>query len=331
MANISAQKLKLPQLSFFETGYQIIKIARPVHWVKNLALFAALIFSGNLFSPIHQAVALLAFISFNFAASATYIFNDINDAVRDRLHPIKKHRPIASGKLPIPVAITSMVAFILVSLYIAVGLNPLFLLSLIAYLSLQAVYSLGLKNIATIDILIIASGFILRVYSGAFVIDAHLSVWFLLCVVSTALFLASGKRRAELGISPAGKTRKSLSKYKRELLNSYVTMFGNAAWMSWALFTFFESPTPVTPVWLFLAEISRTTTISKLLMLTIPVVIFGIMRYEALIFEDRSETPERLLLTDKSLVASVFLWIGLVVWILYGGVTSFAFKVWEWA
>ena len=322
MANVPAQKLKLPQ-GFFETGYQVIKIARPVHWVKNLALFAALIFSGNLFSPTHQLIVFLAFLSFNFAASATYIFNDINDAAQDRLHPIKKNRPIASGKLPVPIALFLMVILILTSVYIAVALNPLFLLSLIAYLSLQALYSLGLKNMAIVDILIIASGFILRVYSGAFVIDAHLSVWFLLCVISTALFLASGKRRAELGISPKGTTRKSLSKYKRQLLNSYVTMFGNAAWLSWALFTFFESPTPVTPVWIFLAEISRTTTISKLLMITIPIVIFGIMRYEALIFENRSEAPEKLLLTDKALVASVALWTGLIVWILYGGITSF--------
>ena len=101
-------------------------------------------------------------------------------------------------------------------------------------------------------------------------------------------------------------------------------MFANAAWMSWALFTFFESPTPETRVWLFLAEISRTTTVSKLLMATIPIAIFGIMRYEALIFENRSETPEKLFLTDKALVGSVILWLGMVVWILYGGVTNFS-------
>jgi len=153
------------------------------------------------------------------------------------------------------------------------------------------------------------------------VIDAHLSVWFLLCVISVALFLASGKRRAEIGIIPERNTRLSLSKYRKELLNSYVTMFGSAAWMSWALFTFFESPPANLPVWLFLAEISKTTTINKLLMVTTPIVIFGIMRYESLIFENRSESPEKLLLTDKSLIASIALWLGLVVAILYGGFT----------
>ena len=136
-------------------------------------------------------------------------------------------------------------------------------------------------------------------------------MWFLLCIISVALFLASGKRRAEISSIPEGKTRVSLTKYGQELLNSYVTMFANAAWMSWALFTFFESPTP-------------ETTVSKLLMATIPIAIFGIMRYEALIFENRSETPEKLFLTDKALVGSVILWLGMVVWILYGGVTNFS-------
>ena len=100
-------------------------------------------------------------------------------------------------------------------------------------------------------------------------------------------------------------------------------MFGNAAWLSWALFTFFESPSTALPFWLILAEISRTTTISKLMMITIPLAIFGIMRYEALIFENKSEAPEKLLLNDVPLVTSLVLWIGLVVWIFYGGVAVF--------
>ena len=305
----------------FGSLYQIVRISRPVHWIKNLSLFAALIFSGNFLEGNLFTKVLLAFFSFSFAASAIYIFNDIADAERDKLHPIKKDRPIASGRLSLFPALLAMFGYVFVSLYIAVNLNTLFLLSVSAYLSIQALYSLGLKNFHIIDILIIASGFFLRVYGGAFVIDAHLSVWFLLCVISVALFLASGKRRAELGTIPEGKTRISLTKYRRDLLNSYVTMFGNAAWMSWALFTFFESPTPITRVWILLAEISRTTAISKLLMATIPVVIFGIMRYEALIFENRSEAPEKLFLTDKELMGSAILWIGLVIWILYGGVT----------
>ena len=305
---------------------EIIKVARPVHWIKNGALFAAIIFSGNLFSEVLFLKVFIAFISFSLATSAAYIFNDIIDAPLDRVHPIKRNRPIAAKRLSLPEATGAMFIFFVASVYLALGLNSLFLLTLLGYLVMQVVYSLGLKNVAIIDIIIIAAGFIIRVYAGAFAIDAHLSVWFLLCVISVALFLASGKRRAELGVIAAspGTTRKSLTKYSKTLLDSYVTMFGNAAWMSWALFTFFESPSAALPVWLFLAELSRTTTVNKLLMITIPVVIFGIMRYESLIFENRSESPEKLFLTDKALIASIILWLGLVIWVLYGGVTNLA-------
>lgn len=320
MVNATGQSLN--QTNFFTIALQVIWASRPVHWTKNLSLFAALIFSGNLFSQYHFLKVIFAFVAFSLAASATYLFNDIADARVDRLHPIKKSRPIPSGRLPKVVALVSASAFATSSLYISWQLSMLFFFTVVGYLSLQAAYSLGLKNLPTVDILIIATGFVIRVYAGAFVINAHLSVWFLLCVISVALFLAAGKRRAEIGSLPQGKTRKSLTKYKKELLDSYVTMFGSAAWMSWALFTFFESPSTSTPVWLFLAELSRTTAVSKLLMITTPVVIFGILRYEALIFENKSETPEKLLLTDKSLVTSTILWVVLVTWILYGGLAG---------
>ena len=302
----------------------LISVARPIHWVKNLALFAALVFTGGLNQPELLIKVFWAFISFNLATSATYIINDIFDSKLDRLHPIKKNRPIASGKLSMPMAITEALALIFMALILANSLHPLFFLTVFGYVFMQAFYSAGLKNLPVVDILLIAAGFVIRVYAGAFVIDAHLSVWFLLCVVSTALFLASGKRRAELNIieKTSEITRKSLIRYKRELLNSYVTMFGNAAWMSWALFSFFESPKASLNVWLFLAELSKATTINKLLMVTIPITIFAIMRYEALIFDDRSEAPEKLLLTDKSLIISILLWVGIIVWLFYGGVST---------
>ena len=305
---------------------EIVRIARPLHWIKNLALFAALIFTGELYSKPLFSKVFLAFLAFNLITSATYVINDILDAKMDRLHPIKKNRPIASGRLSVPVALIIAAFFVLGSLALAAELSSLFFFMVLAYLSIQILYSLGLKKIAIVDILVIASGFVIRVYSGAFVIDAHLSVWFLLCVISVALFLASGKRRAELNILKQTTliTRESLTHYKRELLSSYVTMFGSAAWMSWALFTFFESPPATMRVWLFLAEISRATAINKMMMITIPVVIFGIMRYESLIFEGRSEAPEKLLLTDKSLITSVVIWTGMVIWIIYGGISGFA-------
>jgi len=288
-----------------------------------MALFAALVFTGNLFvTPLFLRV-VWAFIIFCIAASATYLFNDVLDVKSDQLHPIKKNRPVASGKLPVKMALLISISFALVSFILAYNFSYIFFLLIVIYLVLQLMYSLWLKNHPTIDILIIAMGFIIRVYAGAFVINAHLSVWFLLCVVSVALFLASGKRRAELSILDKSTTvtRKSLVLYKRELLNSYVTMFGNAAWLSWALFTFFESPRATTPVWIFLAELSMTTAINKLLMITIPIVIYIIMRYEGLIFEGKSETPEKLLLSDRGLIVSIAIWFILIVYVLYGGIS----------
>jgi 4-hydroxybenzoate polyprenyltransferase len=303
----------------------IIKVARPVHWIKNLSLFAALIFTSKLFNELFFVKVFWAFVAFDFASSATYIFNDIIDAKLDRLHPTKKNRPIASGELSVSMAYFEAGIFALLAIFLASRLNPLFYLSVMFYLIMQILYSLVLKNIPTVDIVIIATGFIIRVYAGAFVIDAHLSVWFLLCVISVALFLASGKRRSELNILETSQitTRKSLSHYQRELLNSYVTMFGNAAWMSWALFAFFESPKASLNVWLLLAELSRTTTIDKFLMATIPVVIFGIMRYESLIFEGKSEAPEKILLTDISLILSIIIWLAIVLWVFYKGAAPF--------
>lgn len=305
-----------------KTLIALLRLMRPVHWTKNLGIFAALVFSRNLFNFDKFLIVLWAFFAFNLAASAAYFINDIIDAPRDRLHPIKKRRPIASKQVPIHLALGVSAILTLIALGWALMISEIFFLLLSLYLIMQIGYSLLLKNIHIIDILIIASGFVIRVYSGAFIIDAHLSVWFLLCVISIALFLAAGKRRAELNIAVPGTTRKSLSGYSSELLSSYVTMFGSAAWISWALYSFFESPRVVTPLWVFLAEISRTASVSKLMMVTIPVTIFGIMRYQSLIFQGRSEAPEKLILRDKSLVISVVVWIVMVVGILYGGVAA---------
>lgn len=322
MANLQTKvKNKYYEAGSWSLPVELIKVARPVHWIKNFALFAALIFTGTLVIPSYLTSVLWAFFAFNLASSATYVFNDVKDRKKDRKHPVKKKRPVASGRLPVSVALVEALSLALAALYIAANLNHLFFLAVLTYLLVQVAYSLGLKNIPILDILIIAFGFVVRVYAGAFVINAHLSVWFLLTVISTALFLASGKRRAELSRT-SEKTRKSLSKYQVGLLNSYVTMFGNASWMSWSLFAFFESPPADLDVWLFLAEISKATTISKLLMATIPLVIFIIMRYESLIFEDRTEAPEKLFLTDIPLVSAVVIYTLMVLAILYGGVAN---------
>ncbi len=304
-----------------QTALDLVRLSRPVHWVKNLAVFAALIFSGMLFEKGVIIAVFEAFIAFNLATSASYAFNDILDRDRDKLHPRKKFRPVASGRVSPELALVFSAGMAIGSLILAMMIANFFALLILLYLTIQVSYSLWLKHIPVLDIILIATGFVIRVYAGAYVIDAHLSVWFLLCVIATSLFLASGKRRAEFGVSKGGSaTRKSLSKYTADTLNAYVSMFGNSAWMSWALFTFFESPRATQPLWLFLAEISKATTVNKLLMVTIPVVIFGIMRYESLIFQDKTEAPEKILLTDPGLIASTGIWIGIVIFIFYAGV-----------
>jgi len=294
---------------------------RPLHWIKNLSLFGALIFSGLANIEFYRDIAFLAFVAFCFASSATYVFNDIIDRSKDQNHPIKKFRPMAAGLVTVPEGLLIIFFTSSMSLAVANSINHLFTVLIVIHLVLQFFYSLILKKIPILDILIIASGFVIRVYAGAIAVNAHLSVWFLLCVVSVALFLAAGKRRSELNTALKFATRNSLERYSKELLDSYVTMFGSASWMSWALYTFFESPKASMPLWLTLAEISKTTTVNKLLMITIPLSIFAIMRYQSLIFQEKGEAPEKILLRDIPLLSSVFLWGTIVIFILYGGLS----------
>jgi len=165
---------------------------------------------------------------------------------------------------------------------------------------------------AVLDILVIAAGFVLRVFAGAFVINAHLSVWFLLCVISLSLFLAAGKRRAEIAVS-------HLSIYKPEILDSYLAMFGNAAWVSWSLFAFFESSPTAGPTLSILNQLPLTIAgVNKWLMLTIPIVIFGIMRYLKIIYDKiDASVPEKIFWADRQLFASVLIWVFLVIFIIY--------------
>lgn len=300
----------------------LIKTIRPKQALKNLALFTPLVFSGNLFVLKKFLTVSRCAIIFTILTSSIYIFNDIIDLPRDRLHPFKKKRPIAKGSFPLPAALFISIVGLFISLYFAYIHNFFFFLTTLAYLFLQLFYSLWLKNIAVVDILAIAGGFVLRVYAGAFAIAVHMSVWFLLCVISLALFLASGKRRAELAILTEAprKTRQTLLVYSPELLDSYLAMFANAAWLSYALFTFFFPPPPIAKRFPFWADLPLTLAgVNKWLMITIPIVIFGIMRYLRIIHQGSwAEAPEKVLLGDWPLLFTVLFWGIIVVGIIYG-------------
>jgi hypothetical protein len=284
---------------------------------------APLVFSGNLFVNEKFWAATKGVLIFTILTSSCYLINDIIDLPRDRLHPLKKHRPIAAGKLPIPIALFVTIIGIFSAFYLSYLSNFFFFFSVFSYFLLQLIYSLVLKNIIVVDVLTVAAGFILRVYAGALAINVHMSVWFLLCVISLALFLAVGKRRAELAIldtQVAARHRKTLSFYTPDLLDSYLAMFANSAWLSYALFTFFAPPPPISQRFALYRFLPLTLSgINKWLMLTIPLVIYGIMRYMTIIYQGRrAESPEKVLLSDKPLLITVSVWELMVVAILYG-------------
>jgi 4-hydroxybenzoate polyprenyltransferase len=299
--------------------YPLIRSIRPRQALKNLSLFAPLIFSGHLFSSTEFFIIFRCVLIFSLTTSAVYLLNDLADLDQDRHHPIKKHRPLAEGTLSIPFALFCAIAAIFISLYLGFLHNLFFFFTLLAYLTLQITYTFSLKNIVVLDILTIAAGFILRVYAGAFALNVHLNVWFLLCVVSLSLFLAAGKRRAELAIlvKHPRALRQTLFSYTADTLDAYLTMFATSAWLAYALFAFFSPPPAITnPLWTNLPL--TISGVNKWLMITIPIVIYGLMRYLIIVYQgNRAEAPERILLSDRPLLISVFLWGILVIFILY--------------
>ena len=306
-----------------ETFKNIIRTARPRQWIKNLSLFTGIIFSGWLFRWDKLEVVIEAFLAFCLIASCVYIFNDIVDAPKDKNHPFKKNRPIASGKLSMEMAIFSAIVILIIGLTWAINLSFFFFVLSLIYILVNFLYSTVLKNITIIDVITIASGFVLRVYSGAVVVNAHINVWLLLCVVSFSLFLAIGKRRAErtmLQASARHKHREVLMHYPENLLTIYTAMFATSTWITYALFTFqFQTSYRYGPVISLLEDLPRAFISQKLLMATIPIVIYGIMRYLQLIYDQsKGSSPDEIVTSDKPLMFSVLGWIGMVIIILYG-------------
>lgn len=308
--------------------YLILKTARPRQWIKNLSLYASLFFSGFLFEGPAEGVSYfwtvsLAFIVFCFLTSSVYIVNDIMDKEADSNHPFKRKRPIASGQLPIPVALFGAGVFLLTVFFLSLWLSLFFKLLVIAYFILQFLYAKYFKHIPILDISSIATGFLIRIYAGGVVVNLHMSVWFLLTVISASLFLAVGKRQSERtllsgqGGDLIGSTRKILKRYSQRLLDQYTSMFATATWLTYALFTFQnQSAAPDDEVATLYSFLPKTLHSQKLLMLSLPFVIFGVMRYLQLIYErNEGESPERVLLGDKSLLITVFS-LGLVVFLV---------------
>lgn len=305
--------------------FDIFRLLRPRQWLKNLAIFAAIVFTGQLFETQVFQKVFIGFLIFCTLSSSIYIINDIFDIKKDRLHPFKKYRPLAHGDISVPVAWVLAVLLGIISLFGGSFVTPAFFILLIIYCILQLAYSLILKNVAIIDILAIATGYILRVYAGEFASGFHISVWLLMTTISISLFIAVGKRKSELTLvsqyshSQIAAIRKSLSHYSERLLDIYLSIFATSTFITYSLFTFLENPVGIKiPFGLFLPDFLPVFFQKKWLMITIIPVVYGLMRYLQDIYEKHEgESPEKVLLSDIPLLTTVATWVILVVGIIY--------------
>jgi len=275
---------------------------RPNQWTKNGVLLAAFIF-GYWDKTQHIALgpSLLRMVPglllFCLASSSVYLVNDVRDIENDRVHPTKRFRPIAAGLVNIPTALTTALLLLLFVLAGSWMLAPRFLAVVLAYLVLQLVYSFLLKQVALVDVFVIACGFVLRAIAGAIVTGVTISPWLLLCTFLLALFLALCKRRHEKLIVPDSDTehRASLGKYDTQLLNQLIAIVSSATIVSYALYTLWPE------------TVAKFGT--SMLGFTIPFVMFGIFRYLDLVYRhEKGGRPEKILLTDIPLLTTVFLY-----------------------
>ncbi|MGM1045178.1 4-hydroxybenzoate polyprenyltransferase [Paenibacillus uliginis N3/975] len=278
----------------------LIKQLRPKQWTKNLLIFAAPLFSFETVSASTLIDSIIGFFLLCFVSGCVYIVNDYMDREADRNHPVKRHRPMASGRLNPTLALMFGALLLTSSLVISYVLNPLFTGLLGLYFVMNVGYSLRLKHVVIIDIMIIAAGFVLRAIAGGLVIHVPFTPWFLLCTMLLSLFLAIGKRRHELVLlqNEKGSHRKVLDHYSLELLDQFSGIVTTATIISYSLFTFTSG---------------RTIH----LMWTIPLVIYGMFRYLYLIhIEKKGGSPDRILFEDMHILVTVLIYVASVIGIL---------------
>jgi 4-hydroxybenzoate polyprenyltransferase len=279
---------------------------RPHQWTKNLVVLAALAFSKHLFDGEPVVRAGLAFLVFCILSGAVYLVNDLRDLEQDRLHPRKSTRPLASGALPVPVARAAAVVLLVAGLAGAVALGAGFAVAAVAYVLLNVAYSYGLKNVVILDVLAISLGFVLRAVAGALAIDVEFSTWLLVCTILLALFLSLAKRRHELVSleGTASEHRSILAEYSPYLLDQMISVVTASCLTAYAFYTM--APETV--------EKYQTERLA----LTIPFVLYGILRYLYLVHRrEGGGSPTDVLLTDRPLLVAVALWALAVVVIVY--------------
>jgi 4-hydroxybenzoate polyprenyltransferase len=282
----------------------LVRALRPKQWTKNAVLFAGLVGVGRLFDAGSFLRAGAGFFIFCALAGVVYLVNDLADVDRDRAHPRKRLRPIASGALPVPWAVGGAIALASGGLIAAFFLAPPFAAFGAGYMAVMFAYSAGLKNLVLLDVFAIAAGFVIRAAAGAAVVRASLSPWLLVCAALLSLFLALAKRRHELLLlgANAGSYRRTLNEYSPELLEELISVVTSSTVVAYSLYTFFGETVPS----------------NHAMMLTIPFVLYAIFRYLLLIHErEGGGNPDELLVQDRPLLITIALWGVTVVGVLY--------------
>jgi 4-hydroxybenzoate polyprenyltransferase len=284
---------------------ELLRAMRPKQWTKNLVLFAPLVFDAKVTDPYYLICTVVGFLVFCLVSGAGYLINDLTDVEKDRQHPDKRTRPLASGSLPTRAAQVAVVVIVAVCLSVSFIMDPLFGVIVAGYLSLQIVYSFVLKNIVIVDVLTIAALFVLRVAAGAVLVDAErFSPWLYVCIVLLALFLGFSKRRGELVLlqENANSHRATLEQYNLPLLDEMISVVTASTVLAYALYTF-DPGNPHLPE-------------NNSMMLTIPFVLYCIFRYLYLVHQTgETAPPDEVLLKDRPLQAAIGLW-GLTVLVL---------------
>jgi len=287
---------------------ELFKSIRPQQWMKNLFIFAPLIFSENIFNLPMFLQTLMAFAAYCLLSGALYILNDLKDLEEDRRHPIKSLRPLASGKLKKSQAVVAFFVLSFISLLLAYAVNTEFLYVALVYFVLQLAYSFYLKHVVILDVFIVASGFFLRVIAGAVAIRVYISPWLLICTTLLALFLALSKRRHEIMLldKEAVNHRPILKEYSPYLMDQMISVVTASTVIAYCLYT--------------ISDETITKFGTNKLILTVPFVLYGIFRYLYLIHQKaEGGTPEALILKDRPLLFDIFLWVVSASLIIYYG------------
>lgn len=280
-----------------------LRALRPTQWIKNGVVFAGLVFGGKLLDPLAVAQATLAFMVFCIVSSGFYLVNDVVDRQADQRHPVKRLRPVAAGEIATGRALATGVFLVAAALICSLALGLPFFLAILAYALLMAGYNLWFKRVVILDVFVIAAGFVIRAAAGALAVEVTISPWLLICTMLLALLIAFGKRRHEfLSLPQARDHRRNLEHYTPALLDQCVAITAMGSLLVYGLYTFDAESVPR----------------DHRLMLTIPLVAYGIFRYLFLLYRrGDGGAPEAMLVTDRPLLITLGAWALMVAALFY--------------